>query len=685
MASQLSKIRRLVAVLDETTLIGSKALDAAVKSISNFSSWQSVIDTIVKDCAAYDGHYEDFLKDQCGIVLDNRDTGAITGSDAGGSKIRNAESIVSESGDWAYPENETTSNINGLTVKYPRKSTLSDAEQWIVGALDTWWIAGALELVENSYGLNFNESGTSVKNIEVKFENSSSSSLLAYVQYDKKQKVSTLTITINMKKYRDIDTTDPNGYTESAPIYLDRTIAHEITHAVMAANFDFFYQLPALFTEGIAELTHGIDDQRRAYIVDLASNSAKLKSSLSTTATSGISAINYAAGYILLRYLAKQSAAERDPDVDVVYNADVDDEDESTYSATFSDDQKTLTVVGNFPDDVWLEGWSTITGADNAYENYDTVTIDARRMTSARHVLAGNYNDNVIRAGSAGSTLWGGSGGDDSLYGGDGRDVFWYNDSDGNDFIRNFTSGTAATADVIVFADKSYGTIERSMSTVKFAKDNATLTAIIGSSVDDAVQYCFDGANVYNDNISTIKIGNTAWSNTFTVDDTTDKYLGGNGDDTLKVAGGEQYNIWLNIDEKFSSIENLDASSSTGAHQLVGSFDNSVVVGGEGNSSLWGGGVNDDTLIGGSGAEMFFYLHDNGNDVINNVGANDLVNLLNINFEQLTGIELEDRTLAVKFDNEQTLKVTAAEDDVTFQLADGSRWTFNHSSQSWRT
>ena len=679
MASQLSKIKRLIKTLDETTLIGSKALDAAVQSMSNFSSWQSVIDTIIKDCAVYNGHYEDFLKEQCGIVLDNRDIGAITGSDAGGARARTAESIIVESGDWAYPENETTSTINGLTVKYPRKSTLSDAEQWIVGALDTWWIKGGLELVNSSYGINFNESGTTVKTINVKFENSSSSSLLAYVEYDKKQKTSQLNLTINMRKYRDIDTSDPNGYTESAPIYLDRTIAHEMTHAVMAANFDFFYELPALFTEGIAECTHGIDDQRRAYIVDLASNSAKLKSALSTKATSGISAINYAAGYILLRYLAKQAAAERNPDVDVVYNADVDDDtDTTTYSATFSDDQKTLTVTGNFPDDIWLDGWDTIRSVDNAYENYDTVTIDARRMTT-RHVLAGNTNDNVIRAGSAGSTLWGGMRGNDTLYGGDGRDVFWYNDSDGNDYVRNFTSGTATDADVIVFADNDYGTITRSMSTVTFAKDNGTLTAIIGSSIDDAIQYSFDG-----ENISTVKIGNSAWSNTFTIDNTTEKFLGGSGNDTLKITGGEQYDVWLNIDDSFSSIENIDASESSGAHQLVGSFDNSVVVGGTGNSSLWGGGGSDDTLIGGAGAETFFYLYNDGNDVIENVDGSDLISLLNIGLEQFSSITLEDKTLAFGFKNDQTLKVTAAEDDVTFRLADGSRWTFNHSSQSWR-
>ena len=677
MASQLTKIKKFVKTLDDTSLIGSNALDAAVQSMSNFTSWQSVIDTLVKDCAAYDGHYEDFLKQQCGIVLDNGDIGAITGSDAGGSKFRTAESIVPEYGDWAYPENETTSTINGLTVNYPKKSTLGDAEQWIVGALDSWWIEGALNLVNDSYGINFNESGTTVKTIDVKFEKSSSSSLLAYVQYDKKQKTSTLSLYININKYRDIDQTDPNGYTSSAPIYLDRTIAHEMTHAVMAANFDFFYELPALFTEGIAECTHGIDDQRRTYLIDLAGNSAKLKSALSTKATSGISAINYAAGYMLMRYLAKQSAADRDPDVDVVYNADVDD-DETTYSASFSDDQKTLTVTGNFPDDIWLDGWDTVHSADSPYENLETITLDARRMTT-RHILAGNYNDNLIRAGSNGATLWGGETGDDTLYGGDGRDVFWYNASDGNDIIRNFTAGTDSTADVIVFADDDYGSLDRSMNVINFSIGESTLKTYAGSDVDVAVQYSFDG-----DNISTMKIGNTAWSNNFTFDGSTAHYIGGSNSDTLTLDGDTQRNIWLNVDDAFTSIENIDASNSSAANQLVGSFDSSIIIGGSGNSSLWGGGSSDDTLIGGSGAEMFFYLYDDGNDVINNVGDDDVVNLLNVGLDQLSALWLEDRTLAVGLKNDQTLRVNASGDDVTFQLADGSRWTFNHSTTSWR-
>ena len=530
--------------------------------------------------------------------------------------------------------------------------------------------------------MNFAESGTSVKSIDVKFENNSNSSLLAYVSYDRKQKTSKLYLTINMRKYREIDQSDPNGYSEDAPIYLDRTIAHELTHAVMAANIDYFYQLPAVFTEGVAEMTHGIDDQRRLLLIELASSSSKLKSALATTATNGISTTNYAAGYMLMRYLAKQASLERDPDTDVVYNADVDDEDTSTTvtdSALFSTDQKTLTVIGDLNEDIWLGGTNTITGAVSQYGNSETVTLDARRMTSSK-ILGGNAQDNVIRAGTNGSTLWGGIFGSDTMYGGAGPDMFWYNDTNGNDYIRDFKAGTSDDADVINFAGGSLGDITRSVSTVTFEKPTGTLTAIIGSNVDEAVQYSFDAKNV-----SAIKIGNTDWGNAFTFDSTTTTYLGGNSDDTLKIDDDKRHNIWLNVDDAYTSIEHIDASDATGTNILVGSFDSSVIVGGDGQSSLWGGSVEDDTLIGGAGAESFFYLYGNGNDVIKNVGSNDTVILLNINLDQFSAIGLENKTLSFGFDNGDTLKTTASGDNVTFQLGDGSRWTFNHSSQSWRT
>jgi hypothetical protein len=50
--------------------------------------------------------------------------------------------------------------------------------------------------------------------------------------------------------------------------------------------------------------------------------------------------------------------------------------------------------------------------------------------------LAGNNGDNVIKAGSGTSSLWGGEGGNDTLIGGDGEDTFYYGKGNGKDVIE---------------------------------------------------------------------------------------------------------------------------------------------------------------------------------------------------------------------------------------------------------
>lgn len=113
---------------------------------------------------------DSFLKNFCGINLDNTDTGAITGSDAGGSTIKTAKSVV--------PESKTASNftgssftVNGLTVKLG-KNKLSDYEQYIWNNLHEHWMKGGLGLIAQSYGDNFgfrSNSFATVKEITVTF------------------------------------------------------------------------------------------------------------------------------------------------------------------------------------------------------------------------------------------------------------------------------------------------------------------------------------------------------------------------------------------------------------------------------------------------------------------------------------------------------------------------------------
>ena len=100
--SQQDVIKNFMHSLDVTTFSGTDALDEAVKASSKFTSTQELIDTMISDCKNAESA-DVFLRDYCGIILDNSDTGAITGSDVGGSTSKNAEDIVPETGTAVYP------------------------------------------------------------------------------------------------------------------------------------------------------------------------------------------------------------------------------------------------------------------------------------------------------------------------------------------------------------------------------------------------------------------------------------------------------------------------------------------------------------------------------------------------------------------------------------------------------
>ena len=369
MATPQEVILDFMSSLDSTTYRSTAALDQAVKAVSNYSSWSEAISTMVKDCRAYNGDYERFLSEMCDIVLDNDDTGAITGSDAGTTDTKTAESVVPESGEWTYPS-DTTFTIQGLTVTVPEQSSLTSAAQYIVGALYTWWIDEALTLSKESFGLSFEEDGTSVNEITVEFYDKADGKLAA-TDYSTGQKCDELTLKINLHYYATIDQEDPNGSIDMEGIvYLDRTIAHEMVHAVMAANVDYFSNLPTSFKEGIAELVHGIDDKRYTQLKNLASSASSLNA-----AFTGSGASTYAAGYMLLRYLAKQASEGRDPSYDIV----VDDTDTDT-----TDTDSTVTDTTNTDSTVTdtTNTDSTVTDTDTETTDTDTGTTDTDTGTT---------------------------------------------------------------------------------------------------------------------------------------------------------------------------------------------------------------------------------------------------------------------------------------------------------------
>lgn len=322
--SQQSVIRCFMQVLDNSSIItesAKTALDAAVSFASNqfFPTWDSLISKFIGEIenfgATTRSQAESFLSSYCGINLYNEDTGSITGADAGGSVIKTAESIVPENGtiaDIKSPSTDTTT-INGLTFHWP--TTNNDMQQAVIDRIYTWWAKGGLNLVAESYGLNFTEDGTTISDIDVEFVNENTNTLASvnyryYTSGIHAGEATKLTLTINMSNFTDLDLTDVNGYAGASSGYLDRALAHEFTHAAMAANITGFAYLPDCLQEGAAELVHGIDDFRTSTIrnLALASNSDTLNEALSDMRKDSKYSINYAGGYMLLRYFAKQSA-----------------------------------------------------------------------------------------------------------------------------------------------------------------------------------------------------------------------------------------------------------------------------------------------------------------------------------------------------------------------------------------
>lgn len=190
-------------------------------------------------------------------------------------------------------------------------------EQTIVAALYTEWISNSLDMIKNGMGLDFANS-KGVKEMGVYFSDEPAVSggiTLAYVtRYsgaNGKTAALSMTVNMNVDAYGKLDENNVNGSIEgsSSTNYLDRTIVHELTHAVMASNIEGFAGLKTAslaLTEGAAEVIHGIDDTRRGNIQTLAASKSSLNAQLGSGA-SGVEA--YAAGYMMYRFMAHKSGS----------------------------------------------------------------------------------------------------------------------------------------------------------------------------------------------------------------------------------------------------------------------------------------------------------------------------------------------------------------------------------------
>ena len=184
MATQQEVVKSVMNSLSLTTKTGTSALDEAIRTGTNytFSSLSDLKSQFLNDIRTVNDA-DAFLKDYCGIILGNSDTGAITGSDAGNGKVKTAESVVLETtgvDDWDYVAPGSTVTLSsGLKVNMPSKredgSALTANDMFILKGLPHLLEAG-IELNKESYGIDF--SGTDVKTIYVSlYENANDNAL----------------------------------------------------------------------------------------------------------------------------------------------------------------------------------------------------------------------------------------------------------------------------------------------------------------------------------------------------------------------------------------------------------------------------------------------------------------------------------------------------------------------------
>lgn len=492
------------------------------------------------------------------VNLDNVDKSKAGNVSFGGSKVGAVSST--------YP-NASTFTRNGLTIHllgevtdsgvkknieeglspdYPYKITLrsfdelSTDQKTIIAGLFKWWAEECLKLDGENLGISFNSDTAKVKDIGLYFyDDQGQKGTLATVwnwgTNGEPGNATKLMLSVNTHYYNNISATDVDGESSVRGAgFLDRTLAHELVHAVMASNIRYFSLLPKFIKEGgTAELTHGIDDERGNVIFKIAYDAEWLDASLDLT-NSGTGSQNigdgYAGGFMFMRYFTRQAALQ-----------------------TLFDPVNPLFITLTEGNDTYknsLDGATILAlGGDDTVLNYGA-NASIEGGTGEDSLSNGIYMTGSIKAGADNVTLTGEDGADYlynykgqnvNLTGGNGNDELHNNNAnqvtiDGgadNDYINSFDSQfvsiNGGSGDDSIF---SFG----SHTTISGGTGNDTI-AFYNSSNNNLIKYIFGDGNdsiLGFDATSTLKIGNG----------TTDTYSKATvGSDILVTVGGGEITL----------------------------------------------------------------------------------------------------------------------------------------------
>ena len=332
-----------------------------------------------------------------------------------------------------------------------------------------------------------------------------------------------------------------------------------------------------------------------------------------------------------------------------------------------------MTDTYTFLKDIDYAGASKVGIADKG----SVASIDASAITEtdAKVIIEGVANVSL----GAGTNEYWANGADKNasvdLKTGAGTDKVWFSATDKNVTVNNYeveTDVIALMGDALTFTAKKVGS---DVVISNSAKGKLTVTAVgdyvaledttgakyklYAGTANDDVTYSTntDGKNIF--------VGAGYMHADSSVTDAT----------TLVLNGAN--NKWGLTSAALvdKTVKNIDMNGSSADFILVGSAATAnTITGGTGTNWLNGGGASKDTLVGVTGStDNFYFGKEDGNDIIENLGAEDKVNLYDIATTDITDVKVNDSKTVITLKNDSKLTINGGlTDGATFVLTDGT-------------
>ncbi len=631
MSTPVGVIKKFVKTLMETKKTGYDAIDEAFKAVGAVR-YDVFKQKFAEDTKNY--NYQTFAEQGCGILLNNEDTGAITGSDAGGKTTKTAESIVPETAkavkltDAEY--NSFTKNGLTVNVTYAEKddknvdekfnysgATYLEKQKLVTRALYNWWIPESLDIINKSLGINFTDGRANINKINVIFFSSGDSDSFRYNRQDEIRLgfnydmglASEVDLYINADFLYNMTADDKNGVLEGG----DKLIYSDLYGSgVYKESAKFTNYLDRLILQAMAEITFKANVPYTNYTTEIGTGLVELVGGYDSASTSYSNFINpnesfhsgYR-GYGYMRYLAK-NYSDGVPD-GVSYNA-----------------KKTvLTLTTDYTDDTLdLADFESTVKTVNAKALKTGITIIGNKLDNS--IVGGSGNDSIL-GGDGKDTLSGGKG-DDTLKGGKDDDVFIY--TAGNDVINDYATGDkislgGAIANTKLSGDDVVFTIGKGTLTVK---DGANKKLSMINSKGKTFETLVSGATtltINNKTKSPVRLD----ANVGTAD-------ASKRTAAVKIVGNKLDNIILGDSKNdilYGESGNDSILGNAGNDKIYGGLGSDTLKGGKGNDTLVGGAGND-SLWGDAGSDVFIYNAGEGNDIIYGFDNKDTLTLDSLDF-----------------------------------------------------